>query len=91
MVEMLMGLNFKFHYIPAEENKILDCFSRLTREIREAEHFEVSDSVLADHSLINKIKKGFSKGKCTGGRPLGGALGQGGNDRPRLYQYDTPC
>ena len=57
MVEKLMGFNFKFHYVPAEENKILDCFSRLTREIREAEHFEVSDSVLADHSLINKIKK----------------------------------
>ena len=52
-----MGFNFKFHYVPAEENKILDCFSCLTREIREAEHFEVSDSVLADHSLINKIKK----------------------------------
>ena len=57
MVEKLMGFNFKFHYVPAEENKILDCFSRLTREIRKAEHFEVSDSVLADHSLINKIKK----------------------------------
>ena len=42
MVEKLMGFNFQFHYVPAEQNKILDCFSRLTREIREAEHFEVS-------------------------------------------------
>jgi len=33
MVEKLMGYNFKFHYVPAEENKILDCFSRLIREI----------------------------------------------------------
>ena len=48
MVEKLMGLTFQFHYVPAEKNQITDCFSRLTREIREAEHFEVSDSILTD-------------------------------------------
>ena len=43
--------------MPAEKNEIADCFLRLTREIREAEHFEICDSVLADHKLIAKIKK----------------------------------
>ena len=62
MVEKLMGFNFQFHYVPAEKNQITDCFSRLTREIREAEHFEVSDSILADYKLIKKIKKVALKG-----------------------------
>ena len=57
MVEKLMSYTFEFHYVPAERNEIADCFSRLTREIREDEHFEVCDSVLADHKLIKKIKK----------------------------------
>ena len=43
--------------IQQKKTKFLIAFFRLSREICEAEHFEVSDSVLADHSLINKIKK----------------------------------
>ena len=39
-----------------KKNQIVDCFSRLTREIQEAEHFDVCDSVLADHKVISKIK-----------------------------------
>ena len=60
-----MGYTFEFHYVPAERNEIADCFSRLTREIREAEHFEVCDSVLADHKLIKKIKKVRTSKKAT--------------------------
>ena len=52
-----MCYNFVFHHVPAEKNQILVCFSRLTHEIKEAEHFEVCDSVLVDHKLIAKIKK----------------------------------
>ena len=50
MVEKLMGFTFEFHYVPAEKNEIADCFSRLTEEIPEAEHFEVTDSILADYT-----------------------------------------
>ena len=57
MVEKLMCYTFIFHHVPAEKNQIVDCFSRLTREIKEAEHFNVCNSVLADHKLIAKIKK----------------------------------
>ena len=52
MVEKLMCYNFVFHHIPAEKNQIVDCFSRLTREIQEAEHFNICDSILADHKAI---------------------------------------
>ena len=48
-----------------KKNKIADCLSRLTQEIREAEHFEVCDSVLADHKLITKIKKIRTSKKAT--------------------------
>ena len=64
MVEKLMGFAFEFHYVQAEKNEIADCFSRLTREIREAEHFEISDSILADYKLIKKIKKVAIKGEA---------------------------
>ena len=47
-----MCYNFVFHHIPAEKNQIVDCFSRLTREIQEAEHFNICDSILADHKAI---------------------------------------
>ena len=39
------------HYRPYM-NQIVDCFSRLTGEIQEAEHFKICDSVLADHKTI---------------------------------------
>ena len=52
MVEKLMCYNFVFHHVPAEKNQIVDCFRRLTREIQEAEHFNICDSILADHKAI---------------------------------------
>ena len=52
MVEKLMCYNFIFHHVHSEKNQIVDCFSRLTREIQEAEHFNICDSILADHKAI---------------------------------------
>ena len=47
-----MMYNFVFHHAPAESNQIVDCLSRLTREIKGAEHFSLCDAVLADHKKI---------------------------------------
>merc|ERR1712215_415737 len=55
MVAKLMPYRFTFHHIPGKSNKIADCLSRLTRQIRETEHFELADPVLADHAVIKKI------------------------------------
>ena len=55
MVGKLMPYNFKFHHIPGKSNKIADCFSRLTRQIRETEHFEIAEPILADHATIKRI------------------------------------
>ena len=55
MVGKLMCYNFKFHHIPGKSNKIADCFSRLTRRIRETEHFDISEPILADHATIRKV------------------------------------
>ena len=52
MIVKLMIYNFVFHHVPAENNQIVDCFSRLTREIKEAEHYSLCDNVLADHDKI---------------------------------------
>ena len=49
MMEKLIGYNFIFHHVSAENNKIADCLSRLTRNIKEAEHFSLGDTRLADH------------------------------------------
>merc|ERR1711895_372967 len=60
MIEKLAGYSFTFHHIGAEENKIADCLSRLTRNIREAEHFSLSeedDIRLADEEKVIKLKK----------------------------------
>ena len=52
MIEKLMVYNFMFHHVPAENNQIVDCFSRLTCEIKEAEHYSLCDTILADHEKI---------------------------------------
>ena len=55
MVEQMLCYNFKFHHISCKKNEITDCFSRLTRSIREAEHFGLEEPILADRSVIKKI------------------------------------
>ena len=50
MVTKLMCYNFKFHHIPGKSNRIADCFSRMTRRIRETEHFDIAEPILADHA-----------------------------------------
>ena len=55
MVERMMCFNLKFHHIAGTKNAIADCMSRLTRKIREAEHFPLTDPILADHAVVKKI------------------------------------
>ena len=55
-----MCYNLVFHHIPGETNTIADCLSRLTRRIREAEHFPLSDPILGSYA---KIKKNANKSK----------------------------
>ena len=55
MVEKMMCFNLKFHHIAGTKNAIADCMSRLTRKIREAEHFPLSDPILADYAVVKKI------------------------------------
>merc|ERR1712055_551377 len=55
MVTKLMCYNLKFHHIPGKSNEIADCFSRMTRRIREVEHIEVDEPILADHATIKKV------------------------------------
>merc|ERR1712208_24440 len=57
MVDKLMMYNFVFHHVPAESNQIVDYLSRLTREIKEAEHFSLFDAVLADHKKLRQELK----------------------------------
>ena len=57
MMEKMVGYNFIFHHIGAENNKITDCLSRLTRNIREAEHFSLGDTRLADEEKIKQQLK----------------------------------
>ena len=55
IVTKLMCYNFKFKHIPGTSNKIADCFSRLTRRIREIENIEIDEPILADHATIKKV------------------------------------
>lgn len=55
MIEHMISYNLVFHHIPGVTNKIADCLSRLTRRIREAEHFPLSDPILGNYTRINKI------------------------------------
>ena len=57
MIEKMAGYNFTFHHIGAEENRIADCLSRLTRNIREAEHFSLGDTRLADEDKVEQQLK----------------------------------
>jgi len=50
-----MCFNLKFHHIAVTKNAIADCLSRLTRTNREAEHFPLSDPILADYEIVKKI------------------------------------
>ena len=50
-----MCYNLVFYHIAGEKNAIADCMSRLTRRIREAEHFLLTDPILADYSIVKKI------------------------------------
>merc|ERR1739844_366840 len=52
MMEKLIGYNFVFTHVSAENNKIADCLSRLTRSIKEAEHFSLDDIRLGDHKKV---------------------------------------
>ena len=58
MIEKLMGYNFLFHHVPAENNQIADCFSRLTRKIKEVEHYSLCDTILGDHKELKHIDRG---------------------------------
>ena len=55
MIEKLMAFNFKFHHIPGVENKIADCLSRLTRRIRETEHFSLSEPTLESYAKVKRV------------------------------------
>merc|ERR1712215_124110 len=57
LIEKLAGYSFTFHHIGAEENKIADCLSCLTRNIREAEHFSLGDTRLADEDKVEQQLK----------------------------------
>ena len=60
IIEKLLCYNLVFHHIPGETNTIADCLSRLTRRIREAENFPLSDPILGSYA---KIKKNANKSK----------------------------
>ena len=53
MIEKLMAFNF--HHIPGVENKIADCLSRLTRRIRETEHFSLSEPTLGSYAKVKRV------------------------------------
>ena len=50
-----MVFNFKFHHIPGVENRIADCFSRLTRRKRATEHFSLSEPTLGNYYKVKRI------------------------------------
>ena len=66
MVVKLTMYSFVFHPVPTESNQIVDCLSRLTCEIKEAEHFSLCDAVLADHKKIGaRIKTIMTSNELT--------------------------
>merc|ERR1711888_416751 len=58
-----MIYNFVFHHVAGEDNTIVDCFSRITREIKEAQHYSLCDTVKFRESAARRKaegKTGFS-------------------------------
>merc|ERR1712030_70400 len=56
----ILGLKFAvdsntYYLYGAKSIKIADCFSRLTRRIREIENIEIDEPILADHATIKKV------------------------------------
>merc|ERR1711888_18409 len=58
MIEKLMVFNMTFHHVPGEDNTIVDCFSRLTREIKEAQHYSLCDTVKFRESAARRKAEG---------------------------------
>merc|ERR1711891_66983 len=50
MIEKLMIYNFVFHHVAGENNTIVDCFNRLTWEIKEAQHYSLCDTVKLNYT-----------------------------------------
>ena len=55
MIEEMMTFNLVFHHIPGVKNEIADCLSRLTRRIREAEHFSLNEPMLGSYATVKKF------------------------------------
>ena len=58
MIEKLMIYNLVFHHVPGESNTIVDCFSRLTREIKEAQHYSLCDTVQLSDTAVRLQAEG---------------------------------
>ena len=58
MIEKLMVFNMTFHHVPGEKHNIVDCFSRLTREIREAQHYSLCDTIKLSDSAAKLHQQG---------------------------------
>merc|ERR1712105_354276 len=54
-IQDMVCYNLKFHHISGKSNIIADCFSRMTKRIREVEHIEVDEPILANHTTIKKV------------------------------------
>ena len=88
MIEKLMIYTFVFHHVAGEDNTIVDCFSRLTREIKEAQHYSLCDTVKLSESAAKQQAEGktvFSVKaiKCgNSNKPtMGGIFGGGCHER----------
>ena len=57
MIENMQCYNQKFTHIQGTKNAIADCLSRLTRQIREAQHIPLADPILADRAKSIKGDK----------------------------------
>jgi len=62
MIERLMVYNFVFHHVAGEDNTIVDCFSRLTREIKEAQHYSLCYTLKLGDRSADQSKAGIKNG-----------------------------